>query len=92
MRTSRLRGRVMKTATEASLLHCANYRPLAIHKWAQEESNLQPTSYEPGALPLSYGPPFVSAVSVPLTAPSVKRTEALAIDRSEREGYTHLID
>ena len=24
--------------------------------WARQESNLQPTGYEPGALPLSYGP------------------------------------
>lgn len=26
--------------------------------WAREESNLQPTGYEPGALPLSYGPQY----------------------------------
>ncbi len=25
--------------------------------WAQQDSNLQPTGYESGALPLSYGPP-----------------------------------
>ena len=24
--------------------------------WARQDSNLQPTGYEPGALPLSYGP------------------------------------
>ena len=31
--------------------------------WAQQESNLQPTSYEPGALPLSYGPSLQDAAT-----------------------------
>ncbi len=28
--------------------------------WAREDSNLQPTDYESAALPLSYGPGYVS--------------------------------
>ena len=31
--------------------------------WARQESNLQPTGYEPGALPLSYGPATTAANS-----------------------------
>ncbi len=26
------------------------------HKWARQDSNLEPIGYEPTALPLSYGP------------------------------------
>lgn len=31
-----------------------------MYGWAREDSNLQPTSYEPGALPLSYRPVAVN--------------------------------
>ena len=39
--------------------------------WARQDSNLQPTSYEPAALPLSYGPPFHAASN---SLPEARRT------------------
>lgn len=32
--------------------------PLLSHKWACQDSNLEPIGYEPTALPLSYKPPM----------------------------------